>query len=96
MKNTSITNLKSKNPINYILYINCVLLIIIGIWQIFTNRIEDGLINVIIGSSLITIPSTQNNFNYTNSPTWQKIGLVTLVAIVVIASIFVLYLSWNK
>lgn len=82
--------------INIILNIICAGLITIGLWQSFTNRLEDGLINIIIGVALITIPMSNGQFDYAKSPTWQKGLMIALSAFVVISTGVVLYLAFTR
>jgi hypothetical protein len=65
----------------------------IGIYQIFTNRVQDGIINIIIGSSLIFsfIP-----FDYNKAKNWQKGVLIAYAIGILFGTGYVIYKGFVK
>jgi hypothetical protein len=83
----------SEKGANLVLNIICAGLVVIGFWQIYQNRLEDGLINIIIGIALNVIPLSNGQLNYPNSPWWKKIIIILLCVFVLGATGTVLYLA---
>jgi fluoride ion exporter CrcB/FEX len=81
---------------NLLLYIICGALIILGLYEVFTERVEDGLINIIIGSGLIGIPITNNGFSYNTAKLYQKVLVFALSIFVVGATLYLIYLGFNN
>lgn len=81
---------------NLVLNIVCAGLVAIGAWQIYDNRLEDGLISVIIGVALCAIPLSNGQFSNVTSPAWQKLLFTLLSIFVVVATGTVLYLVTTK
>lgn len=75
---------------NVLLLIICSFLVIIGLWQIFTDRMEDGLINVLIGVGLGNIP-LGNWIDYKTAPLWQKVVFGFMAVFVVALSVFLIF-----
>jgi ABC-type sugar transport system permease subunit len=93
MANTQNSNSPATNATHQIGIVVCMGLAIIGIFQIFTNRLEDGIINIIIGSSL---SFSFFPFDYDKAPRWQK-ALVMIYALLLLAGIaYILYTGFTK
>jgi|688.fasta_scaffold230695_3 hypothetical protein len=75
---------------NLLLIIICSALTIFGVYQVFSNRLEDGLINMIIGLGLSSIPFG-GSFNYKEAPKWQKVIFFLLSIFVVASSLYLIY-----
>jgi ABC-type sugar transport system permease subunit len=68
-------------------------LAIIGVFQIFTNRLEDGIINIIIGSSL---SFSFFPFDYDKAPIWQKALVIIYSLLLLVGIIYILYTGFTK
>jgi hypothetical protein len=71
-------------------------LLIFGIYEIATNRLEDGLINIVISIGLGSIPFSSNDFNYNKSPFWVKALFTILAVFVIFVTIYVVYLGFTR
>jgi|GEM_PF-5907800 len=78
---------------NYMGLVICGGLAIIGISQLFTNRFEDGIINIIIGSSLTSVFFP---FDYNKAKTWQKSLIIIYTLAILVAFVFVLFNDFSK
>ena len=78
---------------NVLLAFVCFGLILLGFFQTFTNRLEDGLINMVIGIGLLSVAFSGTNFTYKTAPLWQKILIAAGSAFVVISSFYIVYLG---
>jgi hypothetical protein len=84
---------KELNVIHYMGILICSGLSLIGLYQLFTSRIEDGIINIIIGTSLVF---TFIPFDYNKAANWQK-SLVVIYGLALMAGIvYVLYLGFSR
>lgn len=81
------------NVIHYLGILICTCLALLGVYQMFTNRIEDGVINIIIGSSLSLsfIP-----FDYNKAPLWQKGLIISVGVLLLIATVYLLYNGFTQ
>jgi len=82
-----------QNVIHYLGIVICGLLSAFGLYQIFTNRIEDGIINLIIGGSLIFsfIP-----FDYNQAAKWQKVLFIIYTIALLAGIIYVLFKGFTS
>ncbi len=84
---------QEKNIIHYMGIIICVSLAILGIYQIITDRLQDGIINIIIGTSLLFsfIP-----FDYKKAPFWQKSLVIIYGLFLIVGIAYVLFMGFSK
>jgi hypothetical protein len=93
MTNLQNSNSPATNATHQIGIVVCAGLAIIGIFQIFTNRLEDGIINIIIGSSL---SFSFFQFDYNKAPMWQK-AIVMIYGILLLVGIgYILYTGFTR
>lgn len=75
---------------NLLLIIICSALTVFGIYQVFSSRLEDGLINIIIGLSLSSIPFG-SSFKYKEASNWQKVIFFLTSVFVIASSLYLIY-----
>jgi hypothetical protein len=81
------------NIIHYLGIIICAMLAVLGGYQIITNRIEDGIINIIIGTSLSFsfIP-----FDYNKAEKWQKVLIVIYGLLLFVGTAYLLFKGFTN
>ena len=91
------TNIEKDTKVfNILLVFICAILFGFGIYQISTNRLEDGLINLVISTGLGSIPFSTPGFNYNKSPFWVKAIFTVLAIFVVISTVYLVYLGFTR
>lgn len=92
------SQLKTKYPLiwDLILTIVCFILIILGVYESSTGKVEDGLINIVIGTALLSIPISGATLNYKSALNWQKIILIVSTVVVIGAISYLIYLGFRK
>ena len=87
--------LKYKIPavISYPLIAICLALVAFGIRDLSLGKLEDGLLNIVIGSSLI---STGLSFDYTKAKGWQRFVFLGYGLVLTILTIALIYTIFTK
>jgi hypothetical protein len=78
---------KNTKTSNYFFLVICGFLTLLGLFQLFTNKVEDGILNLIIGTSL---GSSFLPIDYKKAPVWQKILLSVYAIVVILATIYLI------
>jgi len=86
------------NPLiwDLILVIACLILIGLGISETLSAKLQEGIINIVIGVAILVIPGSRASLNYKKGSKLEK-GILVLVFIGILVSTgYLLYLGFKK